>query len=361
MPSTSRFSPLGQALYGAAQMAPAAPAPVAPPEEPNGQALTLLQALQQAPAKQDMLNQQLSLSQALLQHQQERRTSAGGGAGTAIGHIGATLGGALSQALGQQQHRSNQNQAQQARDSYNQQFAALKPGDTAGQRRVGMLGIATGDPTVGRLGGALVQDAQFSDEQGVKALAAGAKGADDLQKFGMDLRKEFLAVPSVRTAQEAMVGLSALRSNLAANTAAGDIAGVFQFMKALDPNSSVKSDEYANARNATGIPEVIRNQWNQLLSGKILGAEQRADFVARAQEAVAARTKPAQKLYEDYSIYAKNAGLEPSQVLPDLGFNATPAKPTQSRGGFAPGTILNTSDGKKFRVLPDGVNTEPVP
>ena len=54
-------------------------------------------------------------------------------------------------------------------------------------------------------------------------------------------------------------------------------------MKMLDPNSTVREGEFANAQNAASIPDRIRNQYNKAAEGTRLTAEQRNDFVASAE------------------------------------------------------------------------------
>ena len=67
-------------------------------------------------------------------------------------------------------------------------------------------------------------------------------------------------------------------------SAAGDLSLIFGFMKVLDPASVVRETEFANAQNATGVPEQIRNQYNKILSGERLNPNQRADFIRQARE-----------------------------------------------------------------------------
>lgn len=65
-------------------------------------------------------------------------------------------------------------------------------------------------------------------------------------------------------------------------TAAGDLALIFNYMKMLDPGSTVREGEFATAQNAGGVDDVVRSRWNQLLNGERLTEDQRADFLSRA-------------------------------------------------------------------------------
>jgi len=67
-------------------------------------------------------------------------------------------------------------------------------------------------------------------------------------------------------------------------SAAGDMALIFNYMKVLDPGSTVKEGEFATAQNSAGVPEVIRGQYNKIISGKRLSTSQREDFVDRAKK-----------------------------------------------------------------------------
>jgi len=66
-------------------------------------------------------------------------------------------------------------------------------------------------------------------------------------------------------------------------SAAGDLALIFNYMKVLDPGSTVREGEFANAQNAAGLPGKIRSLYNKTVSGQRLNEEQRSDFVDRAE------------------------------------------------------------------------------
>lgn len=72
-------------------------------------------------------------------------------------------------------------------------------------------------------------------------------------------------------------------------SAAGDLALIFNFMKMLDPGSTVRETEFANAQNAAGVPEIVRAQWARLKNGERLGEVQRADFLGQTEALFAAQ------------------------------------------------------------------------
>lgn len=61
-------------------------------------------------------------------------------------------------------------------------------------------------------------------------------------------------------------------------SAAGDVALIFGFMKMLDPGSTVREGEFATAQTAANVPEQVLGLYNRAVSGQRLTASQRADF-----------------------------------------------------------------------------------
>jgi hypothetical protein len=67
-------------------------------------------------------------------------------------------------------------------------------------------------------------------------------------------------------------------------SAAGDLSMIFAFMKMLDPGSVVREQEFANAQNAAGVPDQVRNAYNKAISGQRLNPAQRQDFMNQAAQ-----------------------------------------------------------------------------
>jgi hypothetical protein len=157
-----------------------------------------------------------------------------------------------------------------------------------------------------------------------------------------ELRRELLGNPVVREYQTTAVGFDKMRRASSDPSAAGDLAMVFGFMKTLDPGSVVKETEFANAQNATGVPDRIRNVWNRVLTGERLSPEQRAEFLRVAASQVSAAKSRADAIMSSYASTASSIGLDPSRIVlrgltPDIDLSSTsPATaPTASGAGAA--------------------------
>lgn len=134
-----------------------------------------------------------------------------------------------------------------------------------------------------------------------------------------------------------------MRGEGPAPTAPDDMAMVFSFMKLLDPTSVVRETEYANAQNAAGIPDRIRNLYNQAMRGTILTPAQRAEFFATATTALDAYTNGAASQSDYYRELATDYDLNPDHVAkpirrPAPRVRRSPSAPAQRNVGAAVAT-----------------------
>jgi hypothetical protein len=148
--------------------------------------------------------------------------------------------------------------------------------------------------------------------------------------------------------------------------AAGDLAFVYQYMKMLDPGSVVKETEFANAANAAGVPERIRNQWNKLKSGSFLDPAQRAEFLAAAGASAGQADLRIGQKNKFFISRAQNAGIAPSWVIPEYGASsadeeaisgAMPKPGGKPAGAAAPvqsGARPRVTDATSYAALPPG-------
>jgi hypothetical protein len=146
----------------------------------------------------------------------------------------------------------------------------------------------------------------------ISGTGDGAKGD---RKAAADFRKEFNARPEVKEFRDVQTSYNQIRSLFTGTpSAAGDIAGVFSFMKLLDPGSVVREGEFATAQNAAGVPDIARNAYNRALSGQRLNPKQRADFLAQAEAIYRTRGQRYAELVGEYRGYARDYDIDPDQI-----------------------------------------------
>ena len=99
---------------------------------------------------------------------------------------------------------------------------------------------------------------------------------------------------------------------------AGDMALIFNYMKVLDPGSSVREGEYASAANAGSIPARIQALYNKAIDGKQLEDSQRKDFVSRARMLYSDAAEKQVGKQKRYTELASKANLDPTDVVENM-------------------------------------------
>jgi hypothetical protein len=155
---------------------------------------------------------------------------------------------------------------------------------------------------------------QHRTEADAKAAGARAKAAEDL-------RNDFLKNPTVKNTQTVSEAYRKIQS--ASETGAGDMSLIFGYMKLLDPNSTVREGEYATAQNAGSLPQNIIAAYNKIREGEKLHPEVRKQFHDEAARVFKAQVSQYEPLANEYRRLATQAGIDPGDVVLDLGFGGT--------------------------------------
>lgn len=139
---------------------------------------------------------------------------------------------------------------------------------------------------------------------------------EDLEKIAGsedNLRKEYVKMSQNFTdVQSAMGRVQASAEN---PSAAGDMSLIFAYMKMLDPGSTVREGEQAQAEQARGVPASILAFYNKAVTGVKLDDTQRKDFIDRAGK-LFEREKVFQDLRaEQFTEIAKGRGYNPANVV----------------------------------------------
>ena len=95
-----------------------------------------------------------------------------------------------------------------------------------------------------------------------------------------------------------------LQSSLS-GTGAGDLSLIFQYMKILDPGSTVREGEFASAANAGGVDSKVIGMYNKIVDGSFLSPIQRIDFYQRARDLYAGAAKKYDYTREMFTGLAK--------------------------------------------------------
>lgn len=105
------------------------------------------------------------------------------------------------------------------------------------------------------------------------------------------------------------------RVSSASPDAAGDLSLIFAYMKILDPNSVVRETEFANAQNAAGVPDQIRNAYNRAIEGVRLNPTQRQQFAAQANRLFQNAQQNQERVRQTYTTRAEKWGIPTDLIL----------------------------------------------
>jgi hypothetical protein len=170
------------------------------------------------------------------------------------------------------------------------------------------------------------------------------------------MRKEW---NSLKTVQDFSLQSSAYGKIVASAddpSPAGDLALIFNYMKVLDPGSTVREGEKAQVSNAGNIPQRVIAQYNSLFSGEgSLSTEQRADVVNRSKKLYNSAEENFVKIFDQFSGIANRRKLPIEDVLVDYRY----AQPL-GNGTAQPATLqfFNTEAEVIAAGLPSGTVVE---
>lgn len=166
------------------------------------------------------------------------------------------------------------------------------------------------------------------DARREEARKVGQPTAAQARRDEVGLRKEFHSHPDVKAFNDVRQSYRTIEAIIQNPSAANDLALIFSYMKMLDPGSVVREGEFANAQNAAGVPDQIRNAYNKARSGERLNPQQREQFLSSAGDVYRSRLGRYNELAEQYRGYASDYGADPNRV-------AVPEAQEKASGGSA--------------------------
>lgn len=146
-----------------------------------------------------------------------------------------------------------------------------------------------------------------------KALEADVKAEKEQFDKASKLRKELdTASKDFNKIESAFGRIEAVADD---PSAAGDLALIFNFMKMLDPGSTVREGEFATAQNAAGVGQRIQAQYNNILRGERMVEEQRKDFLSQSKNIFARSKSDNKKVVDKIVSIGKRFDIPKEDIL----------------------------------------------
>ncbi len=253
--------------------------------------------------------------------------------------VAKKYGPVIESLMGQQMRRDDmayQQQLAQSDPMYQAELAALTTPEAPKPIEVGgvLLDPVTLEPLFdSRTAGGAGQPASVQEYEYYKAQTEEAGGKpktfDEWQNpaavpdagavftNASDLRKEWNGNASVKAFGTQSPAYGRLVASAKDPSAAGDLSLIFNYMKILDPGSTVREGEFATAQEAGGVGERVIATYNGLLNGQRLTPAQRADFLDRGKRLYEDAETQYQGLYDQFAGIATRNGLPVDDALID--------------------------------------------
>jgi hypothetical protein len=140
---------------------------------------------------------------------------------------------------------------------------------------------------------------------------------EDRVKIEGDLRKEFTKMSGEFIKQRD--AFNRINASAEDPSAAGDLALIFNYMKLLDPGSTVREGEFATAQNAAGVDGRILAKYNNVIRGERLGEAQRGDFLDRSNKLFTTAEAQQEQTNTTFRKLAESAKVSPDNVVIEVG------------------------------------------
>ncbi len=159
-----------------------------------------------------------------------------------------------------------------------------------------------------------------------RVLENKAKALKESTGMASELRKERSGLPTTRNTQEVAAAYNKIQSAAKYNNdPVADLSLVYNYMKMLDPGSTVREGEYATAKNAKGVPDQVMDAYNNAIRGTLLNPVQRNQFLNQSKNLYQAQIDVQKQVDSQYSNLAKKSGIAPEDVI--VRFDANSPKP----------------------------------
>lgn len=134
-----------------------------------------------------------------------------------------------------------------------------------------------------------------------------------------ELGRAYKDEPAIKGYRNLLGNVRTGEAGAAQKTGPGDIALIFSYMRALEPDNpnAVREGEYSSARKATGLLNTARNLPSQYYQGNQLTESGRQHFLKTMRAALKSRKPDFDVANSQYRRRAEMGGVDPTLILYD--------------------------------------------
>lgn len=182
-------------------------------------------------------------------------------------------------------------------------------------------------------------------------LKAGMDAEPDMAKQADSLRKEITDINKRLKFDDTKSAFGRIKTS-SEGTAAGDLSLIFNYMKMLDPGSTVREGEFATAQNAQGVGGRITSLYNQILSGERLTQDQRDEFTSLAEKLFDQSTANFKQAIRPVLNIGKSRELSEDDILGEGFFESLAFEPVDNGDAVTTSSVVdpNTNQEVTFTI-----------
>lgn len=152
-------------------------------------------------------------------------------------------------------------------------------------------------------------EAKHKAEQTQKEREKQSKSFEQAEK----LRDDWLKNHTTTTSQNVQEAYRRIQN--APNTAAGDMSLIYGINKIMDPGSTVREGEFANAQATTSAMGQLQGLYRRVMTGQRLTPEQRQDFLKTAAQLQSAQRTQQDQLDDQFRGLSGRYGINSDEVV----------------------------------------------
>lgn len=127
-----------------------------------------------------------------------------------------------------------------------------------------------------------------------------------------------------------------------------DVSLIFQYMKMLDPGSTVREGEFATVQNSGSIPQRVIAAYNKAMNGDRVHPELRTEIASESEKLFGQAKKDHEVLRKYYGGIAKQYGARPDNILVD--YSTTADGPQQPKSPVSGTVKMRAPNGEVSEV-----------
>lgn len=172
---------------------------------------------------------------------------------------------------------------------------------------------------------------------GVEAAAPSAAVApEDMATYVGGMADDIRADRSIRNYEDALVQYESMQRLAARGTSTDDVALVFAFFKTIDPTSTVREGEYAQAANSMGLADWLVQEIERVDTGERLPEQVRQYLVSSVRPFLEGHHQRYLSAVNGYLARAEAFGVDPALLFPEGPRSLPEDRPTATAAAGGP-------------------------